>query len=309
VSMKLRFDLRAVIKVARILREGGYRIVHGHTARTAMVAGLASALTGVPMVHHAHSPSSHDTTHRWRDRINGFVERMSLRRATRVIAVSQAMADHVVHEGFDPERITVVPNGVPCGNSLPFRSKPLGAWTLGTVALFRPRKGLEILLEAMALLHRRGMPVQLRAVGTFESPKYEMEIAVRVRQLQLNGHVVWTDFTRNVPAELRKMDVFVLPSLFGEGLPMVVLEAMAAGTPIVATSVSGTPEAVRHTLDGLLVEAGNAEALAGAIAEIVEGRYDWAALRASAFERQVRLFSDAAMAAGVAAVYRELLEK
>ena len=94
-------------------REGGYRILHGHTARTAMVCGLAARMTGVPMVYHAHSPASHDTAHRWRDQINGFIERQSLRRATRVIAVSQAMAEHIASEGFDPARITVVPNGVP----------------------------------------------------------------------------------------------------------------------------------------------------------------------------------------------------
>ena len=151
------------------------------------------------------------------------------------------------------------------------------------------------------------MPLHLRAVGTFESPKYEAEIAALVRKLHLNRHVAWTGFTRNVAAELRKMDLFVLPSLFGEGLPMVVLEAMAAGTPILATRVTGTPEAIRHGLDGVLAEPGNPESLAGAIAEIVEGRYDWSALRNSAFKRQAQLFSDASMAAGVAAVYRELL--
>ena len=264
-------------------------------------------MTGVPMVYHAHSPASHDTAHRWRDQINGFIERQSLRRATRVIAVSQAMAEHIAREGFDPARITVVPNGVPGCNVLPSRSRPLGAWTLGMVALFRPRKGLETLLEAMAILRRRGMPLHLRAVGTFESPKYEAEIAALVQKLHLNRQVSWTGFTRNVAAELRKMDLFVLPSLFGEGLPMVILEAMAAGTPILATRVAGTPEAIRHGLDGVLAEPGDPESLAGAIAEIVEGRYDWSALRNSAFERQAQLFSDASMAAGVAAVYRELL--
>jgi glycosyltransferase involved in cell wall biosynthesis len=226
-----------------------------------------------------------------------------------VIVVSQAMAEHVAGEGFDPARITVVPNGVPQGNALSSRSKPLGTWTLGMVALFRPRKGLETLLEAMSILRHQGMMLHLRAVGTFESPKYEAEIAARVRQLQLNRHISWTGFTRNVAAELQKMDLFVLPSLFGEGLPMVVLEAMAAGTPIVATRVTGTPEAIRHGLDGVLVEPGNPESLAGAIAEIVEGRYDWSALRASAFERQARHFSDLAMAAGVAAVYRRVLDR
>jgi glycosyltransferase involved in cell wall biosynthesis len=175
------------------------------------------------------------------------------------------------------------------------------------VALFRPRKGLEVLLDAIALLRRQGIAVHLRAVGAFESPQYAAQLAAHAERLGLTEHVTWTGFTRRVTEELLKMDLFVLPSLFGEGLPMVVLEAMTAGTPIVATRVAGIPEAIRHAQDGVLVDPGNAEDLCRAIADVIGGRYDWSALRASAMARHAERFSDHAMAAGVAAVYRELL--
>jgi glycosyltransferase involved in cell wall biosynthesis len=145
-------------------------------------------------------------------------------------------------------------------------------------------------------------------VGPFESPQYEAEIAAQVRRLRLSDHVTWTGFTRDVGEELRKMDLLVLPSLFGEGLPMVVLEAMAAGVPVVATHVAGIPEAIRHGRDGVLVTPGDPDDLARAIADVVGGHYDWSGLRQSALTRHARHFSDRAMAAGVAAVYRELLE-
>jgi glycosyltransferase involved in cell wall biosynthesis len=103
------------------------------------------------------------------------------------------------------------------------------------------------------------------------------------------------------------MDLLVLPSLFGEGLPMVVLEAMAAGVPVVATRVPGVPEAIRHGEDGVLVNPNDPVDLARAIADLVGGRYNWESLRASAFERHAERFSDRAMAASVAAVYKELL--
>jgi glycosyltransferase involved in cell wall biosynthesis len=307
VPMRTKFDLLAARKVARILREGGYRILHGHTVRTALIGDIASRMTGVPMVYHVHSPASRDSTRRWSNRINALVERLSLRRVSRVIAVSQAMAEHVAAEGFDPARISVVPNGVPGPAALSCRSAPAGCWTLGVVALFRPRKGLEVLLDAMAILLRQGIPLHLRAVGAFESPKYESEIAARVRRLQLTGHVSWTGFTRHVNAELRKMDLLVLPSLFGEGLPMVVLEAMAAGVPVVASRVPGVPEAIRHGQDGVLTDPDNADKLAQAIAGVINGCYNWEEMRASAFQRHAQQFSDRAMAAGVAAVYREVL--
>ena len=117
--------------MANIVREDGYRILHGHTVRTALIGGMAARMAGVPMVYHAHSPASHDSTRRWADRVNGLVERLSLRRVSRVIAVSQAMAEHIAAEGFDPARITVVPNGVPSLAALPDRAAPGGWWTLG----------------------------------------------------------------------------------------------------------------------------------------------------------------------------------
>ena len=290
VPMAMRFDLRAARRVVGIIRQGDYRLLHCHSVRTALIGAIAARRAGVPMVYHVHSPASQDSTRRWMDRINGFVQRLSLRGASRAIAVSQAMADHVVGEGFDPARVTMVSNGVPGLATLPSRAEPVGCWTLGMVALFRPRKGLEVLLEAMAILRQRGIPVQLRAVGTFESPKYEAEIAARVRQLQLSEHVLWTGFTRHVAVELARMDLLVLPSSFGEGLPMVVLEAMAAGVPVVASRVPGVPEAIRHGQDGILTEPNDPAGLAQAIADVIDGRYNWATLRASAFPTTRRAF-------------------
>jgi glycosyltransferase involved in cell wall biosynthesis len=309
VPMCSRFDLRAAWKVAGIVQRGGHQLIHAHTVRSAVVAAIAARLAGVPLVYHAHSPASHDTTRLWRNRFNSIVERLSLRGAARIIAVSEAMAEHMIREGFDRERITVVHNGVPFPTSLPDRPAPNGTWTLGTAALFRPRKGMEILLEALAILRRQGVAAHLRAVGPFESREYEAEMARCVRRLGLQEHVSWTGFRRNVTAELLKMDLFVLPSLFGEGLPMVVLEAMAAGVPIVAARVAGVPEAVRDGRDGLLAAPGDPADLARVIGRVVHGEVAWASLRASALARHAQRFSDRGMAAGVGAVYRTLLAR
>ena len=121
--------------------------------------------------------------------------------------------------------------------------------------------------------------MRLRAVGGFETPDYEQHIHREVARLGLECAIDWTGFTRDVPAELARLDLFVLPSLFGEGLPMVVLEAMAAGIPLVATRVEGIPEAIRPGIDGLLATPGDAEALAAAIDSYLTGQADWQAIR------------------------------
>ncbi len=307
VPMRSRLDLRAGWKIARLVRSHGYQIIHAHTARTALVGRLAAALARVPMVYHVHSPTSRNTTSRGLNRVNALVERWSLTGVSRLIAVSESLARHMIREGFDPARITVVPNGVPKVEPLPSRRPPRGRWTLGTVALFRPRKGVEVLLDALAILTQEGLPVRLRAVGPFETPGYAMDVALRAKQLEMEGLIDWAGFRHDVTAELRHMDLLVLPSLFGEGLPMVVLEAMAAGVPVVATDVEGTPEAVRDGIDGAIVPAGDPRALAEGIARVMGGQLDWSALRKCALSRHAERFSDTAMAAGVAAVYRSAL--
>jgi len=149
--------------------------------------------------------------------------------------------------------------------------------------------------------------VRLRAVGGFETLAYRHEIDALVDQLGLADAVDWTGFTRDVNDELALMDLFVLPSLFGEGLPMVILEAMAAGVPVVATRVGGAPEAIRDGLDGLLAAPGDADDLARLIERVVSGKASWSAMRQSAHERQAKRFSDCSMAEGLAAVYRRVL--
>jgi glycosyltransferase involved in cell wall biosynthesis len=307
VPMRARLDLRAAWKIARIVRREGYRLLHAHTVRTAIVGRLAAALAGVPLVYHVHSPTSRNTTRRWWNRVNSVVERLSLTGAKRLITVSESLGRHMEQQGFSRTKITVVPNGVPKVEAIPSRPAPTGQWTLGTVALFRPRKGVEVLLEALAILKQQGLPVRLRAVGAFETPQYALAIAARTARLGVADLVEWPGFTRDVTAELLQMDLFVLPSLFGEGLPMVVLEAMAAGVPVVATDVEGIPEAIRNGWDGVVAKAGDPQELARAIAQIVSGQLDWSALRASALKRHAEKFSDRAMAAGVAGVYREVL--
>lgn len=306
-AMGSRFDVRAAWRLASVVRRERYEILHAHTPRSLMVARAAAALTGTPLVYHVHSPTSRDTTHSLRNWLNSAAERWSLGGVGQLICVSRSLGEHMRAQGFAPETIRVVPNGVPCIHHVEPRATPSGVWTLGMVALFRPRKGLEVLLAALAKLRSQGHDVRLRAIGPFETSDYQASIQQLMHELDLTPHIDWIGFTRAIPAELNRLDLFVLPSLFGEGLPMVLLEAMAAGVPVVSTNVEGVPEAVRDGIDGLIATAGDADALAQAIERVLTGQCDWQALRASALERQREQFSDRSMAAGVAAVYRELL--
>ncbi|MBI1902415.1 MAG: glycosyltransferase [Planctomycetia bacterium] len=308
VPMKSKFDLRCAFRVARIIREGGYAIVHTHTPRTVMIGRLAAALAGVPLVHHVHGQTATEVRRTWKARFNAMVEQMFLAGARKIIAVSQSAGRSLRGAFRRKNKVAVVPNGIPV-QPLADRPAPNGTWTLGTVGLFRPRKGIEVLLAALALLRSKGRNVRWLAVGPFETPEYEKQVKAEAVRLGIAGMIEWRGFTKDVHAELARMDLFVFPSVLAEGMPMVLLEAMAAGVPVVASRVDGVTDVIRDGQDGVLCQPGDAHALAEAIDRLLSGLIDWRRLREEAHERQVEEFSAPKMAADVAAVYRDVLAK
>lgn len=307
LPMRVRMDMRPVWQLVRIARQTQAVLLHAHTPRSLMVARVAAMISGLPLVYHVHSPTVRDSTRALRNWLNNATERLSLRGVDRLITVSHSLARHMRSEGVEPDRIATVPNGVPASAQPLERTPPEETWTLGTVALFRPRKGLEVLLESLAALRGRSAPVRLRAVGGFESAEYEAGIRRRAEQLGIAGDIDWVGLQPNVAAELARIDVLVLPSLFGEGLPMVVLEAMAAGVPVIASRVEGVPEAIDDQVEGILVPPGDSGALASAIGGLISSPDRWQSFRERAYWRHRQMFSDRRMAQGVADVYRSVL--
>ena len=169
LPMRSRVDLALCKRIVHLVRSRGISLVHTHTPRSALLGSIAATATGVPMIHHVHSPSERDTESGLRNVVNSLVEKLSLHRAARLIVVSDSLERHLLGRGVAAERICEVPNGVPAGMRRRRPYHPGGELVIGTVALFRPRKGIEVLLEAIARLRAAGVRVRLHAVGPFES--------------------------------------------------------------------------------------------------------------------------------------------
>lgn len=309
LKMRGRLDFHVVGQIKRLVQRHSYEILHAHTPRTAIVTAIVARSMGLPWIYHVHSPVSCDSARAWQNRINGWVEWFSLRSATRVIVVSPSLVSYMRERGVATDKLVCVPNGVPSGNQVR-RTRAIGEQLqLGMVALFRPRKGTEVLLEAVANAVSRGHHLRLRLIGGFETREYQQQIRNEIERLGLSQHVDLVGFTAEVDKELAQLDVMVLPSLYGEGLPMVVLEAMAAGVPVIASRVEGASAAIEHRESGMLVEPGSVSQLADAIEEFATGEIDHAQLARHARLRHTKQFSDVAMARGVAAVYRDVLDE
>ncbi len=306
MPMSSRFDLSIGQRLANLIKRGNYQAIHTHTPRSALAGYLAAQVTGLPVIHHVHSPAAQDTTDRIKNFINARVDHFCARRATKLIAVSSSLQQQLLKAGHNHDKIALVPNGVPVMKTASDWQKPDGIWTLGIAALFRPRKGIEILLHALADLKARGITMHLHVIGGFETNDYEQSVRTLVTRLNLDSTIQWRGFAADMNTEFAKIDMLIVPSLFGEGLPMVVIEAMAEGLPVIGTRVEGIPEVLEPIAPECLVPTGSAKALADTLYLIATNQLDVSAWAVRGHARQRGVYSDTAMAAGVAGVYRAI---
>jgi glycosyltransferase involved in cell wall biosynthesis len=181
------------------------------------------------------------------------------------------------YQGVPPSRIHVIRNGIDVekysrGDRSLFRNF-LGLDThqplIGTIALLRPRKGIEYLLRAIRIVTKLIPEARCVIVGDAADAHYGNALRKLCEELDIVTKVQFVAFRDDIPNILSAMDVFVLPSLFGEGLPLVILEAMAAAKPVIATPVEGTKEAIVEGDTGIYVPPGNHEAIAKALIELI----------------------------------------
>jgi len=204
------------------------------------------------------------------------IDRFTFQWSHAVVCCSEAVRRSVSNcLGAPAPRQTIIPFGVDAGQfavgnaasrtELRLRD---GGPIIGTVCrLAEPKKGLHVLLRAMATLNRGGNDPRCQLLIVGEGPAREPLEALSC-QLGLSDCTVFAGARRDIPRILPLLDLFVLPSLY-EGFGIAILEAMAAGKPVVATAVGGIPEFVVPGETGLLVEAGNPAALADAIGSLL----------------------------------------
>jgi len=195
-------------------------------------------------------------------RLAGWLARLA--RVQRVIAVSQSEARLLAAGGLRPPRLEVIYNGIPDrqGEPIDWRAEvgwPEGDPIVGVVARLEPPKGVHLLLEAVARLHRRGtVRSRLVVVGDGSAREALMDQA---RALGLTEWVYFAGFRPDSWRAYGGFEVAVVPSL-QDGFPLAGLEAMAAGRPVVASDAGGLPEMVEHGETGLVFPAGDVDALA-----------------------------------------------
>ena len=262
-------DPMALRRAVGLIRRWRPDVVHTHLTKSEVVGQIAARLTGTPRI-----LSLHNTNPWRRNPVLARLWRTAVGGADACIAVSQTVADWAAANGNYPRgAIEVIDNGVDLGRFDPARTAPLdlsphgvreGAVTVAIVGRLAPQKDHALFLQAASRLPSEP-DLQCLVVG--DGPLGPQIRAEAERLGLLDGRVALTGTISDMPGLLASIDVLVLSSRW-EGLPMVLLEAMAMGRAVVATEVGGIPGVVRHGENGWLVPPGDASALAEAIARL-----------------------------------------
>ena len=269
-------DLRYIGRLARALTQWQADALHMHNSTALFYGSLAARKARLPIRVY----TEHDGVFP-RSSLNAWVNRRLVKRLTKAVAVSQAVKDlWCSHDRINPDSVGVIYNGVatnhetkqgigsakkgtgsaavsPCLS--PFSPGPLNIVCVGRLS---HEKGVDVLLDAMTLVPPNP-PWRLTIVG--DGPlRHELEAMAK----RLGVTCEFLGWRQDVPQLLRQMDLLVLPSR-SEGLPLALLEAMAAGLPAAATDVGGVREAAQADVTALLTPAQNPPALAAAILRLL----------------------------------------
>lgn len=304
VPMRGDLDILFIPRLFKFIREVKPNIIHLHSRRGAdILGGIAARISGTPSI----------LTRRVDNPENRLWTRIKYRFYNRIITISDGIREVLVNEGVPHNKITCVRSAVdisqyqkPCDRSLFTSAFGVAESTItcGVVAQFIDRKGHRYLLEAIPAILSAFPDTHFLLFG--KGP-LEKELRDICRRLGIAEKVTFTGFREDLDNILGCLDILIHPALM-EGLGVSLLQAAAAGVPIVGTRVGGIPEIVLDGVNGLLIPPSDASSITDAVKKII-GNRDLAGQMADAGRKITKdHFSIEAMVEGNLQVYREIMK-
>jgi glycosyltransferase involved in cell wall biosynthesis len=294
VRMRGVWDAGAILALRAIMRTRRVDVVHTHSSVDSWVGGIAARSLRLAVVR-----SRHVTIPIPRRRA------LVYRLADRIVTSGEAVARLVAAAGVPRDRIVAIGPGVDTTRFHPGVSGAavraelgLDGPAVGLVANSRGSKGHRFFLEAAREVLRTRPDARFLIVG--DGIGFD-DVRRRVGELALNERVIMTGFRRDIPEVMAALDVLALPSIKSEAMSQVIPQALAVGTPVVGTTVGGTPELVRDGETGRLVPPGDAAALARGVLDLLG---DPARARAMARRGQAEVLAHHSMDAAMSSTVR-----
>lgn len=265
-GLGLVYRFLAACRTACILKKEKCRHIHAHFAHIPTdIAMYAAALAGIPFSFTAHANDLFE---------RGWLLHEKIARSKFAATISEYNREFMASQGGNQDKIHIIRCGV---DSTRFPSRvpkpPSTPYKIGVIGRMVEKKGFSTLIHAAALLQERGLDFCLIIAG---GGPLDCDLRQASERLGISDKV---DFlgpmvNEKVPSWLRSLDLFVLPCQKDsngdmDGIPVVLMEAMASGIPVISTRISGIPELISHEKDGLLIEPQSPETLAGAITQLI----------------------------------------
>jgi len=291
-----KLNLSAPWRLARLIRERGFDLIHTHLSTASLWGSVAGKLTGTPVVAHVHALN-------WSP---------CYLLADQVLVCSEAVKKRMERQGIPAHRTRLVHNGIDLSRfrrnlSAGEARRALGiapeAFVIGAVGHLSKKKGQSFLIKAFATLLQRNPNLILLLIG--EGPD-RAELTGLAASLSIADKVRFAGYQPDVRPYMNAMDLLVLPSIAGEGLPLVLAEAGAMGIPAVAADIGGAREIIEHGVTGLIIRPRSVEALVGAIGRLVNNPEERRQMGEKARKRVEAFFTIERMIDGIESLYEEL---
>lgn len=267
--MSGRFQSKAVKKLNNLIETIKPSIIHAHGTRAGFfIARGRKNRPEIPFVYTVHGLSYNKNTGLWIRIFYRQIERYICGKADKIISVSPTDGKEMVeNEIADKKKVTVIENGIDLARFTRISRTYKNCKIIGCIARLTEQKGIEFLIEALAIL-KYVFENDLRLIIVGDG-KLNNKLKKLAEKMGVTDRIEWTGATDDPVYWYKKFDIFVLPSLW-EGLPLVLIEAMASGLPVISTNTSGGIDIIKDHNNGILVPRGDSEALAIAVQEIYE---------------------------------------
>ena len=266
LSATLNF-LPSLIKLVHIIRQVNPEIIHCFLFRANILGRLAGRIARTPIIISSIRVMEKDKP------LKHLIDRLTASMVDKYMAVSESCRRFTIEQlGISPDKIITVYNGIDCREEETSDIKTPSDNTddvkkIALVGRFDRQKGHDVLLRALKIIMDRNTDLNLNTFFFGEGPDEE-KIKAAINRMGLSGKVFFRGVIEDIRGTIAGMDLLVLPSLW-EGLPNVLLEAMAEAKPVVASDIEGIDEIVVDGTTGILFEPGNPEAFAEAIMRLL----------------------------------------
>jgi glycosyltransferase involved in cell wall biosynthesis len=290
-------------------------LVHTHTTVPGNILWrLACRITGIPIINHVHTDKNYFGSKRVKGGLVRLLDTLTARIPKYFIAVSRHTADSLVRQGYPRERIRVIYNGVsdeePFAKSRISKKLPGDRPIVGCVGRLCEKKGQKDLVLAFCKVLHDYPFADLWLIGNDQQTQgeYEFELRCLVESLGISDRMVFWGHQDGAKELMEQMDILVLPS-YDEGFPLVLLEAMSIGLPVIASRVAGIPEMIVDGETGILIPPGNIEIIGDEIKRLMSNPSLRKSLGEKGRKRVLKEFSKEQMLGQIRELYASTIDE